>query len=102
MDNKATKNHMSPIAIKRMGLLYKQKESPYPLVTISRDLISYKNDIIHFETGLVKIEIKGWKVVVLFNVLLLDKDKAVLKMLFLQEFNPKIDWIIKKIEVWDT
>ena len=37
-----------------------------------------------------------------FNVLPLGKDKAVLKMPFLQEFNPKIDWIIGKIKIIDT
>jgi len=58
--------------------------------------------MIYFETGPVKIEIKGQKAVVLFNVLLLGKDKAVLKMLFLQEFNLRIDWIIKEIEITDT
>ena len=90
---------MSPVAIRRIGLPYRQKENLYPLVMISGDSILYKNGIIHFETGLVKIEIKGWKVIVLFDVLLLDKDKAVLKMLFLQEFNLKIDWIIEKVEI---
>jgi len=82
---------MSPIAIKKMGLPHRQKENPYPLVTISGDPILYGNGMIHFKTGLVEIEIKGQKVVVSFNVLLLGKDKAVLRILFLQEFNPKID-----------
>jgi len=90
---------MSPAAIKKMGLPYRQKENPYPLVMISGDPILYRNGMIYFETGLVKIEIEGWKVVVLFNVLLLGKDKAVLGMLFLQEFNLKIDWIIKEVEI---
>ena len=49
---------MSPIAIKKMGLFYRQKENLYPLVTVLGDPISYRNDIIHFETGPVKIEIK--------------------------------------------
>jgi len=49
---------MSPVAIRRMELPYRQKENPYPLVTISGDLILYRNDIIHFKTGPVKIEIK--------------------------------------------
>jgi len=66
-----------------MGLPHRQKKSPYPLITISGDLILYRNSIIYFETGLVKIEIKGQKAVVLFNVLLLGKDEAVLGMLFL-------------------
>ena len=92
---------MSPAAIKRMGLPYRQKEKPYPLITISGDPILYRNNMIHFETGPVEIEIKGQKVVVLFNVLLLDKDKAVLEIPFLQKFNPKIDWIIKEVEIRD-
>jgi len=77
------RNHMSPAAIKKMGLPYRQKENLYPLVTISGDLILYRNGMIHFKTGPVEIEIEGWKVVVLFDVLLLGKDKAVLKILFL-------------------
>ena len=85
-----------------MGLPYRQKENPYPLVTISGDLILYKNGIIYFKTGPVKIEIKRQKAVVLFNVLLLGKDKAVLGMLFLQEFNPKINWITEKVEITNT
>ena len=45
--------------VKRMGLLYRDKENLYLLVTISRDLIMYRDGIIWMETGLVKIEIKG-------------------------------------------
>ena len=74
---------MSPIAIRRMGLPYRQKKNLYPLVTISGDPISYGNGIIYFKTGLVEIEIKGQKAVVLFDVLLLGKNKAVLGMPFL-------------------
>jgi len=77
------RNHMSSVTIKKMGLPYRQKESPYPLVMISGDLILYKNGMIYLKTGPVEIEIKGWKVVVSFNVLLLGKDKAVLGMPFL-------------------
>jgi len=99
VDNRATKNHMSPIAIKKMELPYRQKESPYPLVTILGDLILYGNNIIHFKTGPVKIEIEKQKVVISFNVLLLGKDEAVLGMPFLQEFNPKIDWNTGEIEI---
>jgi len=87
------------IVIKRIELFYRQEKNLYLLVTISGDPILYRNDIIHFETGLVELEIKGQKVVVLFDVLLLGKDKAVLGMLFLQEFNPKINWITKEVEI---
>jgi len=91
VDSGATRNHMSPITIKKMGLPHRQKENPYPLITISEDPILYRNGIIHFETGLVKIKIKRQKIVISFNVLPLGKNKAVLGMPFLQEFNPKID-----------
>jgi len=93
---------MLPAAIKRIKLFYRQKESLYPLVIISGDPILYRNGIIYLKTGPVEIEIKRQKVVVLFNILPLGKDKAVLGILFLQEFNPKIDWIIEKIEIWNT
>ena len=40
------------------------------------------------ETGLIKVEIKGRKIVISFNILLLGKDEAVLGIPFLREFNP--------------
>jgi len=83
MDSGATRNHMSPVVIKRMGLSYRQKENLYPLVIISGDPILYGNGIIHLKTESVKIKIKGQKVVVLFNVLPLGKDEAVLEIPFL-------------------
>ncbi len=43
------------------------------------------------EMGLVEVEVKGRKIVISFNILLLGKDKAVLGILFLREFNPKIN-----------
>ena len=46
------------------------------------------------ETGLVKVKIKGKKIIISFNILLLGKDKVVLGMLFLKEFNLKINWVI--------
>jgi len=74
---------MSLKAIKRLGLSYRQKRDLYPLVTISGDLILYRDRMIYFKTGLVKLEVKGRYVVMSFNVLLLGKNKVVLKMPFL-------------------
>jgi len=90
---------MSLAAIKRIKLPHRQKKNLYPLVIISGDPILYKNNIIYFKTEPVKIKIKRWKVVVLFNVLLLGKDKAVLGIPFLQKFNLKIDWIIEEVKI---
>ena len=47
------------------------------------------------ETGPVKIEVKKRKIAILFNILLLGKDKAVLGMPFLREFNLKINWVTR-------
>ena len=43
------------------------------------------------EIGLVKVELEGQEIVILFNILLLGKDKVVLGILFLREFNLKIN-----------
>ena len=74
---------MSLKAIKRLKLSYRQKRNLYPLVTILGDLILYRDRIIYFKTGLVELEIKGKNIVISFNILLLKKNKVVLKMLFL-------------------
>jgi len=52
-------------------------------MTIFRNPIIYKNRVIYFKTGLVELEIEGKNIAVFFNVLLLGKDKAVLRILFL-------------------
>jgi len=66
-----------------MGLPYRQKKNPYLLVTISGNPILYRDSMIYFKTELIKVTIKGWEVVISFNILLLGKDKAVLGMPFL-------------------
>ena len=43
------------------------------------------------EIGLVKLRLEGQEIVILFNILLLGKDKVVLGILFLREFNLKIN-----------
>ena len=62
----------------------------------------YKNRIIYLKTGLVRLELKGKHINMSFNVLLLGKDKAVLGMPFLQEYNLKINWVIEDIKIQDT
>jgi len=91
VDSRATRNYILPIVVKRLRLPYRQKENPYPLVTILGDPISYRDSIIRLETGPVEVKIEGRKVTISFNILLLGKDKAVLGMLFLQEYNLKIN-----------
>jgi len=102
VDSKAIKNYISIKAIKRLRLSYKQKKNLYPLVTISEDPILYRDRIIHLKTGPVKLEIKGKNVVTSFNILPLKKNKAVLGIPFLREYNPKINWVTGDIEIQDT
>jgi len=47
---------------------------------ILRDLINYREGIINLEIELVIIRIKGKKVTINFNILLLGNNEAVLRM----------------------
>ena len=49
--------------------------------------------------GLIKVEIKGRKIIISFNILLLGKDKVVLGILFLKEFNLRINWITRQVKI---
>ena len=53
------RNYILLVIVKRIGLLYRDKENLYLLVTILGDLIIYRDRIIWMETGPVKVEIKG-------------------------------------------
>ena len=59
MDSGVIRNYILLAAVKRIRLLYKDKENLYLLVTILGDLILYGDGIIWIETGLVEVEIKG-------------------------------------------
>jgi len=61
-------------------MICRQKEYPYLLNIILRDLINYKGGIINLEIKLVIIKIEGKEVIINFNILLLGNDKAVLGM----------------------
>jgi len=61
-------------------MTYRQKEYLYLLNIILKDLINYKGGIINLKIGLVIIKIKGKKVIINFDILLLGNDKAVLKI----------------------
>jgi len=41
------------VAVKRIGLLYRQKEYLYLLITILEDLIAYRGGIINLKIGLI-------------------------------------------------
>ena len=83
VDNRATRNHISLVTVKWLGLPHRQKENPYPLVTISGDPIIYKDKMIYLKTGPIRLKFKGKHVNISFNMLLLKKDETVLGMLFL-------------------
>jgi len=61
-------------------MTYWQKEYLYLLNIILKDLINYRGGIINLEIGLIIIRIKGKKVTINFNILLLGNNKAVLGM----------------------
>ena len=45
------RNYILLIVVKRMGLLYRQKQNPYLLVIILGDLIAYRGGIINLKIG---------------------------------------------------
>jgi len=61
-------------------MICREKEHLYLLVIILKDLINYRG-IINIETELVMIKIKGKTIIINFNILLLENNKAVLGML---------------------
>ena len=80
MNSGVIRNYILLEIVKRLKILYRQKEYPYLLVIILGDLISYKNKVIYIKTKPVELRIKGQRVIINFNILLLGKDKAVLGM----------------------
>ena len=58
VDNGAIRNHITLKIVEWLGILYREKEKPYLLVTISGELVLYKDSIINLETGPIQIDIK--------------------------------------------
>ena len=58
MDSRVIRNYILLLAASRLGILYREKENPYLLVTILGDLILYGDGIIRIETGLVKVKLE--------------------------------------------
>jgi hypothetical protein len=91
VDSGVIRNHIAPKVVERLGLLYRQKLEPYALVTISGDPVPYRDGIINLEIGPVQVNIKRRNIMVNFNILPLGQDEAVLGMMWLREYNPKVD-----------
>jgi hypothetical protein len=72
-------------------MLYRQKLEPYALVTILGELVLYRDEMINLETELVQVNIKRQDIIVNFNILPLGQDEAVLGMIWLSEYNLKIN-----------
>ena len=67
--------------MERLEISYRLKESLYLLIIILEDPIFYKNGVIYIKIKLIELRIKRQKVIISFNILLLENNKAVLKML---------------------
>ena len=51
IDSRVIRNYILLIVVKRIGLLYRQKQNLYLLVMILGDLIAYRGGIINLEIG---------------------------------------------------
>ena len=78
VDSKATRNHITPAIVARLGIPHRQKRHPYMLLLIIGKKVSYGGGIINLEIGLVQLKIKERPIKMSFNILPLGRDKAVL------------------------
>ena len=53
VDSKVIRNYIILKVVKQLGILYREKEKPYLLVTILREPVLYRDGIINLETGLI-------------------------------------------------
>ena len=51
MDSRVTRNYISLVVVKRIGLLYRQKQHLYLLIIILGDPIAYGGGIINLKIG---------------------------------------------------
>ena len=58
MDSEVTRNYILLAIVKRLGIFYRLKKSPYLLVIILGDPIFYKNRVIYIKTELIELRIK--------------------------------------------
>ena len=64
-----------------IGNIILKKKHLYPLITILKELVLYRDSIINLEIKPVQINIKGRNIIINFNILLLGLYKAVLKII---------------------
>ena len=58
MDSKVIKNYILLITAERLKIPCKLKKNPYPLITILRNPIFYKNGVIYIKIKLLELKIK--------------------------------------------
>ena len=58
VDSGVTRNYIILKVVEQLGILYREKEKPYSLITISGELVLYKDSIINLKTGLIQVNIK--------------------------------------------
>ena len=95
VDSGVIRNYILLVAAERLGIAPKIKERLYCYGRSYASVIVTKAGLAGIETGLVEVELEGRKIAILFNILPLGKDEVVLGMLFLKEFNLKIDWVTR-------
>ena len=53
VDSGVIRNYIVLEVVERLGILYREKEKPYLLITISGEPVLYKDGIINLETRLI-------------------------------------------------
>ena len=80
VNSRAIRNHILLVTVEKLKILYRLKKNLYLLIIILKDPIFYKNRAIHIKIEPLKLRIKEQRIIISFNILLLENNKAVLKI----------------------
>jgi transposase InsO family protein len=93
IDCGAKRNFIDPETVTKLGIQWKKKQVPYPIVNAEGQLFDYNDGIIDQEVDHLKVKILGKNQGVDFDIVPLGgKADILLGMPWLRRTNPNIDW----------
>jgi hypothetical protein len=92
VDSGAMDNFITMEAVNRCYLPWKQKERPYPLLSVEGQPVSHNNGRVNRETDQLTFGISGHDTTATFNIIPIRSYDLILGLPWLQDENPNIDW----------
>jgi hypothetical protein len=92
VDSGAMDNFITMEAVNRCHLPWKQKEKPYPLLSVEGQPVSHNNGRVDRETDQLTFGISGHDTTATFDIIPIRSHDLILGLPWLQDENPDIDW----------